>query len=163
MQQSPIRRTEPELLDETPSTWIGPHVGLRLTEAMRTLAAMPMGLASGYRCWPEYVYEWDDLVAQEAQGELERTQKLQNRIRLLPSIRDIGRMEVCIVWPVEYLAKRFELLRAVNNVAWAHALERDCGWIANKRGGYADTWRERSAQGCDIIARGLRSCRVPVF
>ena len=34
---------------------------------------------------------------------------------------------------------------------------------AAKRGGYGDTWRERHDQGCDIIARGLRSCRVPVF
>jgi hypothetical protein len=46
---------------------------------------------------------------------------------------------------------------------WAHSLDRDSGWVAAKRGGYADTWRERHDRGCDIIARGLRACRTPVF
>jgi hypothetical protein len=152
-----------ELLDETPSTWSGPHVGRRLSEAMRTLALVPMGSGSGSSPWPAYCYEWDDLLAQQAQGELERTQALQNRIRLLPSSRDVQRMEAAICWPAEYLAALTHLLCAVNGVAWAHSLDRDSGWIAAKRGGYADTWRERHDQGCDIIARGLRSCRVPVF
>jgi hypothetical protein len=151
------------LLDEVPSTWNGPHVGRRLCEAMRTLALLPLGAGSGSSPWPAYCYEWDDLLAQQAQGELERTQQLQNRIRLLPSSRDVQRMEAAICWPAEYLAALTHLLCAVNDVAWAHSLDRDSGWIAAKRGGYADTWRERHDQGCDIIARGLRSCRVPVF
>jgi hypothetical protein len=152
-----------ELLDETPSTWSGPHVGRRLAEAMRTLALLPMGAGSAPPAWPAYCYEWDDLLAQQAQGELERTQALQNRIRLLPSSREVQRMEQCVVWPAEYLARLVHLLRAVNAVALAHSLERDSGWIAAKRGGYADTWRERHDQGCSIIARGLRACRTPVF
>ena len=121
-------------------------------------AAVP-GLRSGRPT----CYEWDDLLAQQAQGELERTQALQNRIRLLPSSRELQRMEAAICWPAEYLARLFELLRAVNAVAWAHSLDRDSGWVAAKRGGYADTWRERHDRGCDIIARGLRACRTPVF
>jgi hypothetical protein len=152
-----------ELLDETPSTWNGPHVGRRLTEAMRTLAMLPMGGGGGTSAWPPYAYEWDDLLAQQAQGELERTQQLQNRIRLLPSSREVQRMEQCIVWPAEYLTRLVHLLRAVNAVALAHSLDRDSGWVANKCGGYADTWRERHDQGCDVIARGLRACRVSVF
>jgi hypothetical protein len=152
-----------ELLDDAPSTWNGPHVGRRMCEAMQTLALLPMGSGSGHAAWPAYSYEWDDLLAQQAQGELERTQQLQNRIRLLPSSRDVQRMEVAICWPAEYLARLSHLLRAVNGVALAHSLERDAGWIAAKRGGYADTWRERHDQGCSIIARGLRCCRVPVF
>ena len=151
------------LLDETPPKWSGPHVGLRLCEAMRTLALLPMGGGSGSAIWPPYCYEWDDLLAQQAQGELERTQALQNRIRLLPSSRELQRMEAAICWPAEYLARLVSLLRAVNAVAWAHSLDRDSGWVAAKRGGYADTWRERHDRGCDIIARGLRSCRTPVF
>lgn len=154
---------ELDLLDEVPSTWNGPHVGRRLSDAMRTLAMLPMGGAGGVSMWPPYCYEWDDLLAQHAQGELERTQALQNRIRLLPSTREVQRMEAAICWPAEYLARKFEQLRAVNAVAWAHAIERDAGWVAAKRGGYGDTWRERHDQGCDIIARGLRVCRVPVF
>ncbi|MEH2565359.1 hypothetical protein [Bradyrhizobium sp. AZCC 2289] len=167
MRQAAIRITEGELqlelLDETPATWSGPHVGRRLTEAMRTLALLPMGGGSSWAAWPAYCYEWDDLLAQQAQGELERTQQLQNRIRLLPSSREVQRMEAAICWPAEYLRALVPLLRAVNGVALAHSLDRDAGWIAAKRGGYADTWRERHDQGCDIIARGLRSCRVPVF
>src|SRR5260370_14953643 len=99
MQQAAIRITEGELqlelLDETPSTWSGPHVGRRLAEAMRTLAMLPMGSGGGHAVWPPYTYEFDDLVAQKEQGELERTQQLQNRIRLLPSSREVQRMEQC--------------------------------------------------------------------
>lgn len=163
MQQAAIRITETELLDATPSTWSGPHVGRRLTEAMRTLAMLPMGGGGSGSAWPSYVYEWDDLLAQQAQGELEKTQAQQNRIRLLPSSREVQRMEIAISWPAQYLARLMHLLVAVNGVAWAHSLDRDSGWIAAKRGGYADTWRERHDQGCDIIARGLRAFRVPVF
>ena len=67
------------------------------------------------------------------------------------------------LWPAEYLARLAICCAPSTRVALAHSLDRDSGWIAAKRGGYADTWRERHDQGCEIIARGLRSCRVPVF
>ena len=38
-----------------------------------------MGSGGGRSCWPSYCYEWEDLIAQQAQGELERTQQMQNR------------------------------------------------------------------------------------
>lgn len=152
-----------ELLDEVPSTWNGPHVGHRLCDAMRTLAQLPMGGSTGSSGWPAYCYEWDDLVAQEAQGELERTKAMQNRIRLLPSSREVQCMEEAICWPAEYLARLVPLLIATNMVALAHSFERDSSWVAKKYGGFAETWRERHDHGCEVIARGLRSCRVPVF
>src|SRR5258705_8388814 len=105
------------LLDDSPSTWNGPHVGRRLCEAMRTLAMLPMGGGSGHAAWPTYCYEWEDLLAQHEQGELERTQQLQNRIRLLPSSRDVQRMEAAICWRAEYPAPLLHLLLAVNAVA----------------------------------------------
>jgi len=118
-----------ELIDETPPRWDGPHVGRRLMEAMRTLRMLPMPGVTGYRpAWPAYAYEFEDLLAQHEQGELERTQQ-----------------------------------QAVNCVALAHALERDAGWVAAKRGGYADTWRQRHDTGCEIIATRLRVELVPVF
>ena len=151
-------------LDDAPSTWDGPHVGRRLCEAMRTIRLLPMPAVAGYRGnWPPYVYEFDDLVAQEKQGELERTQKLQNRTRLLPSLREITHMEIAICWPVMFLSRSMHIVIAVNAVALAHSLERDAGWVAAKRGGYADTWRQRHDQGCEIIARELRAGLVPVF
>jgi hypothetical protein len=153
-----------ELLDDAPSMWSGPHVGRRLTEAMRTLRLLPVPTIAGFRpAWPAYSYEWDDLVAQEQQGELERTQQLQNRTKLLPSLVEITRMEIVIVWPAEFLARSLHIVVAVNAVALAHALDRDSGWVAARRGGYADTWRQRHDQGCEIIAGRLREELVPVF
>jgi hypothetical protein len=122
-----------------------------------------VGGGTGSSCWPSYCYEWEDLLAQQAQGELERTQQLQNRIRLLPSLRAVTEMELAICWPAEYLGQLPDLLRAVNAVALAHSLDRDAGWVAAKRGGYADTWLARHDEGCAMIARGLRACRTPVF
>jgi hypothetical protein len=58
----------------------------------------------GYAAWPAYSYEWEDLLAQHEQGELERTQQLQNRIRLLPSSREVQRMEAAISGPAQHLA-----------------------------------------------------------
>ena len=167
MQQAAVRinedRIQLELLDDAPPQWTGPHVGRRLCEAMRTLKELPMGNGGGSSCWPAYSYTFDDLLAQQAQGELERTQQLQNRIRLLPSLRAISEMETAIVWPAEYLGRLPDLLRAVNAVALAHSLDRDSGWVAAKRGGYGDTWRQRHDAGCSLIAQGLRAGRVPVF
>jgi hypothetical protein len=151
-------------LDDAPKIWDGPHVGLRLTEAMRTLRQLPMGGIDGYRsAWPPYAYEFEDLLGQAEQGELERTQQLQNRTRLLPCLVEITRMEVVIQWPAEFLGRWFEIVLAVNVIAMAHALDLDAGWVAAKRGGYADTWRERHDHGCEIIAQGLRKGLVPVF
>jgi hypothetical protein len=154
-----------DLLDDDtpPSIWTGPHVGRRLCEAMQTLMELPMGGGGGSSCWPAYAYEWEDLLAQQQQGELERTMAQQNRIRLLPSLRAISEMELAICWPAEYLGRLPDLLRAVNAVALAHSLDRDAGWVAAKRGGYGDTWRSRHDAGCGIIAQGLRALRMPVF
>jgi hypothetical protein len=153
-----------EILDETPSRWSGGHVSRRLTEAMRTLRLLPMSGAIGYRpVWPAYEYEFEDLLAQHEQGELERTQMVQNRTRILPGIRDLTAMERAIVWPAVFLADKPQIASAVNSVALAHALDRDAGWVAKKRGGYADTWRQRHDRGCEIIATGLHKERIPVF
>jgi hypothetical protein len=91
---------------------------------------LPIGGGTGTSAWPAYCYEWEDLLAQQAQGELERTQQQQNRIRLLPGLRAITEMELAICWPAEYLGRLSDLLRAVNAVALAHSLERDAGWVA---------------------------------
>jgi hypothetical protein len=150
--------------DIAPSVWSGPHVGKRLAEAMRTLRLLPMPTIAGYStAWPAYRYEFEDLLAQEQQGELEKTMRTQNRVRLLPSYSDVTRMEAAIYWPARYLARSGWLLRAVNAVALAHSLDRDAGWVAARRGGFADTWRANHDRGCEIIADGLRGELVPVF
>jgi hypothetical protein len=115
-------------------------------------------------CWPPYAYEFADLVAQkEEQGALERTQVAQNRTRLMPSYREVTRCEAVIGWGGQYLGAFDHLCEAVNMVALAHSLGLDAGWVTRKRGGYADTWRQRHNKGCAIIAAGLIRDRISVF
>ena len=148
-----------------PPIWNGPHVAMRLTEGFATFRAMPLGDKGGAAsAWPAYMYEWEDLIAQQAQGELEHTMKIQNRTRVSPSMREITRaIEVCY-WPMKYLSAKYpQLCEAVNAVALAYSLDRDAGWVTRKRGGYADTWRERHDRGCELIAYGLVKDRASVF
>jgi len=150
--------------DVAPSIWTGPHVGKRLAEAMRTLRLLPMRTIAGYSAaWPAYCYEFEDLLAQQERDELEKTIRTQNRVRLLPSYSDVTRMEAAIYWPAQYLTRSDWLLRAVNAVALAHAMDHDAGWVAARRGGFADTWRANHDRGCEVIASGLRGELVPVF
>jgi hypothetical protein len=157
---------EPEPASETlPSAWNGPHVGMRIAEAFATLKQMPLGDRIGMRSvWPRHIYEWEDLLAQQEQGELERTQAEQNRTRIAPSATEIANMENASHWPARYLSQLHpQLCEAVNAVAMAYSLGLDSRWVTRKRGGYADTWRDRHDRGCEIIAAGLQRDCVPVF
>ncbi|WP_028164092.1 hypothetical protein [Bradyrhizobium elkanii] len=154
-------------LDEQPmlpSVWTGEHVGLRLVEAMQTLRLLPGEGLGSRSAWPPYLYEFDDLVEQQRQGELERTQQIQNRTRVSPSLTEISRMELVIWWPMHFLM--FGAPHLVESVMWlshAYSIERDAEWVVRKRGGFADTWRARHARGCEIIAEGLMAEKVRVF
>jgi hypothetical protein len=150
--------------EELPTAWNGAHVAVRLTEAFVTVLKMPGG-RKGYRSlWPAYMYEFDDLVAQAEQGELERTMNTQNRVKVAPSTQEITRMETATYWPMQHLhAQHPQLCEAVNMIALAHALGFDAGWVARKRGRYAGTWRQRHDRGCQIIAAGLVGNKVAVF
>ena len=151
------------VLDDAPLSWSGGHVGRRLTEAMRTLRMLPMpGSAAIAATGRPIRYEWEDLLAQQEQGELERTQATQNRIRLLPSYRDVTRMEAAISWPAAFLNGTV-LACAVNLVSFAHSLELDAGWVSAKRGGDPELWRIKHDRGCSLIATALQRDRVPVF
>ena len=166
-----LRRVEDALpfdpLDDQellPSVWSGEHVGLRLTEAMQTLRLMPGGGATASSAWPPYLYEFDDLVEQQKQGELERTQKIQNRARVLPSLSEITRMETVIWWPMHFLMMGTpQLVEAMMWLSHAHSIGRDVEWVVRKRGGFAETWLSRHSHGCEIIAAGLVLEKVRVF
>jgi hypothetical protein len=149
--------------DAPPSVWTGPHVSRRIVEAMMVLRLLPSGGGGGSSAWPVYQYEFDDLVAQRAQYQLELTQKMQNRARVSPSLNEITRMEAAIWWPMRYLRSREHLLKAVNWISFAHSLDRDAGWVVTKLGGYADTWRRNNDAGCEIISDGLIKERELVF
>jgi hypothetical protein len=147
-----------------PAVWDPEHVGLRLTEAFKTVRLLPTPRPRGHRSsWPAYAYEFQDLLAQQETSELERTQRLQNAVRRSPSLSEITAMERATAWPAAYLADCLDLAHAVNAVSMAHAFDRDCDWVVRRYGGYADSWRVQHARGCTFIAEGLRRDRISVF
>jgi hypothetical protein len=164
LQFDPLQDFSPLDDDAPPATWSGSRVSRRLVEGFKTLRLIPLkGMPTGFKnAWPPYMVEWEDLLAQQAQGELEATQRQQNRVRLQPSLRDVTRAEAVVCWPL-YLKDREPLLLAVNRVGWAFALDRDATFVAARHGGMSETWLARYVQGCDVIAAGLRRDRVPVF
>jgi len=148
-----------------PRAWDGPHVALRLVEGFVTVLKLPMrgGPARLRSAWPPYMYEFADLAAQAEGGELEKTQAEQNRVRIIPTAREIACAEEATYWPVQYLGAEPELREAVNMLGLAHAIGRDAAWVAKKRGGSADTWRMRHDAGCERIASALERDRAAVF
>jgi hypothetical protein len=159
-------RSDFNLLDEDhpASKWCGDWVSRRWVDRLKTLRLSPLkGMPSGFKnAWPPYLVEWEDLLAQQEQGELEATQREQNRARLQPSLRDVTRAEAVVCWPL-YLKDRAHLLRAVNRVGWAFAPDRDATFVAAQHGGMSETWLARYLQGCGVIADGLGRDHVPVF
>lgn len=154
-------------LADLPPKWNGEHVGMRLCEGFKTLRLIPLpkGPAEFRNCWPSHMVEWQDLIAQaEGQAEaLKATQRQQNRVQIQPSLAEVTRCEATIGWCAQYLRTFDRLCEATNLVALAHSLGHDSGWVTRKRGGYADTWRQRHDKGCAIIAAGLIRDRIPVF
>jgi hypothetical protein len=148
-----------------PCAWNGSHVALRIVEGFTTLLKMPLRGHSGLRSpRSPYMYEFADLAAQTEGGELEKTQAEQNRVRIVPSAREIAHMEEATYFPAQYLGADPELRSAVGMIGLAHALGFDAGWVVKKRGGgTADDWRQRHDEGRELIAAGLIRNRVKVF
>jgi hypothetical protein len=80
----------------------GDWVSRRWVDGLKTLRLIPLrGAPRGFgNAWPAYAYEWEDLIAQQEQGELEATQPEQNRVRLQPSYRQVTMCEAVISWPI---------------------------------------------------------------
>ncbi len=155
--------TMPEVV---PTMWCGSHVGVRISEAFATLMRLPGGMRrASFGYWPAYSHTWEDMLSQleQAVEEQAREQRIQNRSRSSPSIEDVSRMERALYWPMHYLGRVPLLVRAVNAMAFAHALERDCVWLARKRGGDPDLWQRKHWAGTELIARGLIRDKVAVF
>ncbi len=154
-------------LEYVPDVWIGPHVGLRLVEAFKTLALLPAtrGPAGFENAWPIYVHDWIDLLAQESSDTEAKEQRaaVENRVRLQPSALDVSRMELAIAWPGQYLRDRPLILRIVQRVAMLRARGRDLSQIARRMKQPATYVRRCNRDGLDAIAVGLRRNRLPVF
>ena len=81
-----------------PEQWDAPHVQHRFIEAIGTLFKLPLGRWGPSKirnCWPTYYDEWADLLAQLGDGAdgFERTWTRRNRVRIMPSAREISAME----------------------------------------------------------------------
>ena len=160
-------------LDHTPAPeyvppfWTGLHGAVRLVEGLRTLALLPTqrGPREYGNHWPDWMYEWEDLLAQQEieQEEKDRANRKQNRTRLSPSSVEIARMEQTITWPARYLKDVPQLLRVVQLAALACARHRDLRWVASRLRLPGRLVRKWNTQGLDAIALGLIRDRVPVF
>jgi hypothetical protein len=128
---TPGRQQAPEYV---PTYWIGPHVGKRLAEALRTLRHLPInGCPAGFtNSWPEYAIEWTDRLAQLEgdQEQQEQEAKARNWTRIVPSSVEISRMETAIVWPARYLGYVPQLLRTVQ--AWRSRALRIVTWCMRR-------------------------------
>jgi hypothetical protein len=150
-----------------PSAWNGPHVAARLADAWRTLSkvVMPRFLPRGFgRLWPPYTIEWDDLLSMVGAGEYEALQREANRVRVLPSAKEISQMEQAIHWPLDFLDEPRQVL-IVNVCARMLAIDGDLQREIRRRnyGGDSQQWQQLNWRYCDTIADNLIKDRVVVF
>jgi hypothetical protein len=150
-----------------PSEWDGPHVGVRLCDAFKTLSMMPnrgasTKLAPGF--WPTYQYEWEDLLAQRGAdvATQEDDARSRNRARVQPSAQEISRMEAAISWPGRYIPE-VDTARIVQHVALARSRDLDMSYVARKMRVGAEQVRVGNGLGLAAIAFGLRGNGVHVF
>jgi hypothetical protein len=150
-----------------PPSWIGSHVGLRLIQAFKTLAKLPMsfGPQQTRGSWPRYRYEWADLLAQEeaAKDDKQLPAEAFNRVRIPPTAIEVGNMEAAIVWPARYLANRPLVMRVVHRVAAGRARGQETDLIAQRVRCPPARLRTINRAGLDLIAHGLRRDGAVVF
>jgi hypothetical protein len=150
-----------------PPCWIGPHVGKRLAEALRTLRSMPInGVPRGFASsWPVYAIEWEDRLAQLEADEAQQKQDAlaRNWTKIVPSSNEVSRMEAAISWPARYLAELPQLLRTVGAVAVARSRHQDIAAATRKLQLPGRIVRRWNNEGLDVIAAGLRRDKVGVF
>ena len=135
------------LLDEDhpPLKWCSDWVSRRWVEGLQTLRLIPLkGPPRGFgNAWPTYAYEWQDLIAQQQQGELQATQHEQNRVRLQPSYRQVTRCEAVVSWP---LGLRMRARRDVRGVpAWRMRRDASSALHQRLRPGFRQATRRTSA------------------
>jgi hypothetical protein len=147
-----------------PEVWIGPHVGLRLVEAFKTLALMPFKKPNtGKGFWPATTIErFDENARQQSDIELkEERQEAHNRARVMPSRQDVGRMEIAISWAGHYLTP--EQSKLVQTIASLRARDCDIEMVARRLRLDERRMRRDNRVALDLIATGLRIDKVEVF
>ena len=155
-----------------PKRWDAPHVQHRFVEAIGTLLKLPLGRWGPSKirnCWPAHYDEWADLIAQLGDGAdgIEQTWKRRNRVRIMPSAREISAMEGALEWPGRHLRRHLELARALNICALAQARELPLEDVV-RRGKHAGVrapteWHRLAQEAAHRIAVGLQVDRIAVF
>ena len=107
-----------------PPRWDGPHTGLRLIQAFKTLSAIPVANGPRFKStwWPHAPMEWIDIKAKEHEylNDLDQAREAARqwaRTRHRASPEEVSRMEAALSWPGHYLNHRPLVMRVVQNVA----------------------------------------------
>jgi hypothetical protein len=153
-----------------PPSWDGPHCSVRLVQAFKTLAAMPVANGPRFKSghWAQYPMEWIDIVAKEhewlndpGQAREAAQQWARTRHRVTPA--EVGHMEMALSWPAHYLRTRPLVMRVVQTVARFRSIGYESDKIAHKLHKPPATVRRINRAGLDVIAAGLRRDGVAVF
>lgn len=139
--------------------WTARLVLDELLFALRLAERIVSVLQGPARSWPEYAYEWTDLLAQANSGELA---KLRPMVRIRARAAEVTRMERALAWQARYLDGHTQPARVlaaflrckVRRQPFAEAI-RAHGW--SRSGAYAA--RDR---GLTLIAQGLNRDGVPM-
>jgi hypothetical protein len=113
---------------------------------------------------PVYLYDQADVNSQLESYELERLARTRNRVRILPSPAEIGRMEEALHWPSAFLSGTdfHHLARAVNLGALWAAFDVDVDKALKRIKLTRRSFNLRKLHGLRIIERELIRRRVPV-
>ncbi|MGN6747647.1 MAG: hypothetical protein ACTHJS_03550 [Xanthobacteraceae bacterium] len=151
---------------EVPERWTFLFVMERMEEGFRILSRLPLPTRpKGYvNSMPVYLHDQSDLNSQLETYELERMARIRNRVRILPSPAEIGRMEEALFWPWAYLSgiESHHLARAVNLGALWAAFDVDIDKALKRIKLTRRTFNARKLHGLRIIERELIRRRVPV-
>lgn len=149
---------ERRLAPASEKIWHHELVGARLIEAAATIRRMPMSTKPQQyaNAWPhfqpmtesEIKATENDLMQSGGQGALDAWRKEQNRVRILPSGREIERAEEALSW-MRYLKDDRQSAQIV-------------GHWANTTYDLEDVISVPVRTGLKIISRGLRRDGVPV-
>jgi hypothetical protein len=153
-----------------PATWDGPHCGVRLVQAFKTLSAIPVAKGpsskSGY--WPSVPMEAVDIIAKEFEylndyGQAREAAQQWARTRHRATPEEVSRMEAALSWPARYLCQRPLVCRLTLAVAQLRSVGWEGDRIARRLHKPAAMVRRTNRAGLDAIAAGLRRDGVAVF
>lgn len=155
----PLRVKERPPTQSAEKIWHHELVGARLIEAAATIRRMPMSTRpkSFGSAWPrfqpmtasELQATENELMQSGGQGALDAWRREQNRVRPLPSGKEIERAEQALSWIPKYLGHDRETAQIV-------------GFWAERTYDVEDVIPVPARAGLKEISRGLRRDRVPV-